>query len=49
MVLSEADDFSIIPETVTQSELSDSLHGQSLQMGTEWCVLVLRERLPLPH
>lgn len=49
VVLAERNDLSIISEALAQSQLGDSLHGQTQQVGTQRGVLRLWERLPLGH
>ncbi len=41
MVLAEGNDLSIIAEALTQSQLGDSLHGQTQQVGTQRSMLSL--------
>lgn len=48
MVLVEGNDISVVFEALAQSQLSDGLHGQTQQVGTQRGVLSLWERLPLP-
>ena len=43
MVLAEGNDLGIVFEALTQSQLGDSLHGQTQQVGTQRCMLRLRE------
>lgn len=39
MVLTKPNDLSIILKATPHGKLSDSLHCQSKQMSTKWCVL----------
>lgn len=43
MVLPERKDRSIVSEALAQSQLGDSLHGQTQQVGAQWGVLSLWE------
>lgn len=49
VVLAEADDLGVVPESLPQGQLGDGLHGQAQQVGTQRGVLGLGERPPLPH
>lgn len=48
MVLAEGNDVGVVFEALAQGQLSDGLHGQTQQVGTQRDVLRLWERLPLP-
>lgn len=49
MVLAERNDGVIVTEALAQGQLGDCLNGQDQLVGTQRCVLSLRERLPLSH
>lgn len=49
MVPAEGNDLRVVFEALTQSQLGDGLHGQTQQVGTQWGVLSLWERLPLSN